>query len=211
MYEIVAIGNAILDIVCRCDDRDIIQIGAIKGHMNRLTSSSVIDKVYLTLRPGLELSGGSAANVAAGVASMGGESAHVTLLPDNDLGAGARRALLSEGVDMRFARSVPGRRLCRMRYNRRYAASRFMPHRARVSVGGRAPTCGIKRSQLQPLEEAQELVVWSVFARLTHYRMGLGQDGLFERKVRIEVDLRSVERLVPQPDGDHRAVDAGLE
>ena len=53
--------------------------------------------------------GGAEANVAVGVASVGGDSTHVTMLPANDVGAAARRAMMAEGVDMRFALTSAGR------------------------------------------------------------------------------------------------------
>lgn len=53
--------------------------------------------------------GGAEANVSAGVASLGVPASHVTLFPDNPLGAGARRALQAEGVDLSASPSVPGR------------------------------------------------------------------------------------------------------
>lgn len=53
--------------------------------------------------------GGAEANVAVGVAALGGHATHVTLLPDNPIGTAARRALRAEGVDVQHATSVAGR------------------------------------------------------------------------------------------------------
>ncbi len=53
--------------------------------------------------------GGAEANVSAGAASLGAMATHVTVLPDNPLGDGARRALQAEGVDLSHARTTPGR------------------------------------------------------------------------------------------------------
>ncbi len=53
--------------------------------------------------------GGAEANVAADAASLGARAAHVTVFPDNAIGAQARRALQAEGVDCARALVAPGR------------------------------------------------------------------------------------------------------
>ncbi|WP_396207280.1 PfkB family carbohydrate kinase [Gemmatimonas sp.] len=53
--------------------------------------------------------GGAEANVAAGLAWLGGRSAHVTLYPDNTLGEASVRALQGDGVDMSHAQRGLGR------------------------------------------------------------------------------------------------------
>jgi 2-dehydro-3-deoxygluconokinase len=53
--------------------------------------------------------GGAEANVAAGLAHLGASAAHVTMLPNNAIGAAARRALQGEGVDVAHVQQVTGR------------------------------------------------------------------------------------------------------
>ena len=73
-FDVLAIGNAIVDILVHTDDRFPKTHDLIKGTMGLVdldASQSLYDKV----RPTLECSGGSAANTIAGVASLGGRGA----------------------------------------------------------------------------------------------------------------------------------------
>ena len=70
-YDVTGIGNAIVDIIGRCDDAYLGQIGATKGSM-RLVDAATISSIYSGMGPAIEMSGGSAANTIAGVASFGG-------------------------------------------------------------------------------------------------------------------------------------------
>ncbi|HRD76892.1 MAG TPA: adenosine kinase, partial [Hyphomicrobiaceae bacterium] len=67
--DVVAIGNAIVDIIGRCDEGFLAKHGATKGHM-RLVDQPTIAKIYDTMGPAVEVSGGSAANTMVGIASF---------------------------------------------------------------------------------------------------------------------------------------------
>lgn len=84
-YDVTGIGNAIVDIIGRCDDAYLSAIGAAKGSM-RLVDASEIAKIYEGMGPATEISGGSAANTIAGVASFGGKSAFTGKIAADEFG-----------------------------------------------------------------------------------------------------------------------------
>lgn len=85
-YDVVGIGNAIVDIIGKCDDAYLADIGAAKGSM-RLVDAKEISRIYKTLAsPAIEISGGSAANTIAGVASFGGSAGFIGTIANDDFG-----------------------------------------------------------------------------------------------------------------------------
>ena len=84
-YDVVAIGNAIVDIIARCDDAFLNEQGLSKGHM-QLVDQDAANKLYSAIGPAVEISGGSAANTIAGVASFGGKAAYIGKVSDDDFG-----------------------------------------------------------------------------------------------------------------------------
>lgn len=96
-YDVVAIGNAIVDIMGRCDDAFLERHGAIKGHM-RLVDSEQISRIYGAMGPGVEVSGGSAANTMVGVASFGGRSAFIGKVAEDEFGRIFRHDIRAAGV-----------------------------------------------------------------------------------------------------------------
>jgi len=84
-YDVVAIGNAIVDIIGQCDDAFLEQHDAPKGHM-RLVDRDTITALYDAMGPAIEVSGGSAANTIAGIASFGGKTAFIGKVADDDFG-----------------------------------------------------------------------------------------------------------------------------
>ena len=83
--DVVAIGNAIVDIIGRCDDAFLAQHGATKGAM-QLVEPAAIRKLYDAMGPAVEISGGSAANTVVGVASFGGRAAFIGKVADDEFG-----------------------------------------------------------------------------------------------------------------------------
>ena len=75
-FDVVAIGNAIVDIIGRCDDAFLARFDAPKGHM-RLVEEATIRELYDAMGPAVEISGGSAANTVAGLAGLGGSAAFI--------------------------------------------------------------------------------------------------------------------------------------
>ena len=84
-YDVLCIGNAIVDIIARCDDDFLRQNEIIKGAMN-LIDGERAELLYSRMGPAIEASGGSAGNTAAGVASFGGRAAFFGKVADDHLG-----------------------------------------------------------------------------------------------------------------------------
>jgi len=84
-YDVVGIGNAIVDILGRCDDAFLAKHGAPKGHMH-LIDDATISTLYGAMGPGIEISGGSAANTLVGISSFGGRTAFIGKVADDDFG-----------------------------------------------------------------------------------------------------------------------------
>ena len=70
-YDVIGIGNAIVDIIARCNEAFLANHGMAKGFM-QLISASQADDLYGAMGTAVEQSGGSAANTCAGIASLGG-------------------------------------------------------------------------------------------------------------------------------------------
>src|SRR3546814_8457049 len=68
--DVLAIGNAIVDVIATTDEAFLGSEGLVKGSM-RLIDAEEATRLYGRMAPGRETSGGSAANTAAGVAAMG--------------------------------------------------------------------------------------------------------------------------------------------
>jgi len=96
-FEVLGIGNAIVDVMTRADDDDLVTNGLTKGSM-RLIEAAEADSLYRSIGPATESSGGSAANTVAGVASLGGAAAFVGKVGDDQLGAIFRHDLEALGV-----------------------------------------------------------------------------------------------------------------
>ena len=73
-YDVLCIGNAIVDIIARCDEAFLRDNAIIKGAMN-LIDAERAELLYSRMGPAIETSGGSAGNTAAGIASLGGRAA----------------------------------------------------------------------------------------------------------------------------------------
>ena len=84
-FDIIGIGNAIVDIIAKCDDTFLEKHEAIKGSM-RLVDAATIDKIYDQMGPGIEISGGSAANTMVGIASLGGQAGFIGKVADDEFG-----------------------------------------------------------------------------------------------------------------------------
>lgn len=83
--DIVAMGDAIVDVIASCDDQFLIDHGLPKGSMQLLTPDQA-DSLYAAMGQAREMSGGSAANSMAGVAAMGGRSAFIGQVAEDQLG-----------------------------------------------------------------------------------------------------------------------------
>ncbi len=98
IYDVVAIGNAIVDILAQADDAFIEEIGVTKGSMQLIFSPEEADALYAKMGPGREISGGSAANTVAGIAAMGGKCAFIGQVADDQLGTVFAHDITAAGV-----------------------------------------------------------------------------------------------------------------
>ncbi len=95
--DVVAIGNAIVDIIGRCDDAFLARHGATKGAM-QLVEPAAIRKLYDAMGPAVEISGGSAANTMVGIASLGGRAAFIGKVADDEFGRIFTHDIKASGV-----------------------------------------------------------------------------------------------------------------
>jgi sugar/nucleoside kinase (ribokinase family) len=95
--DVVAIGDAIVDVIAACDDSLLEERGLTKGSM-RLLSPAQADELYAAMGPAREVSGGSAANSMAGVAALGGRAAFIGQVADDQLGEIFAHDMTSLGV-----------------------------------------------------------------------------------------------------------------
>ena len=68
-YDVLGIGNAIVDILARTDDAFLTKQGMAKGSMS-LIDEARASAIYQAMGPAVEISGGSAANTIVGVADL---------------------------------------------------------------------------------------------------------------------------------------------
>ncbi len=85
-YDVVAIGNAIVDVLSQTDDAFITSEGMAKGSMQLMCSPEDADALYAKMGPGIEASGGSAANTVAGIAALGGKCGFIGQVAKDQLG-----------------------------------------------------------------------------------------------------------------------------
>jgi sugar/nucleoside kinase (ribokinase family) len=97
-YDVVAIGNAIVDILAQAEDSFIEEIGVAKGSMQLMFSPEEADALYAKMGPGREISGGSAANTVAGIAALGGRAAFIGQVADDQLGTVFAHDIRAAGV-----------------------------------------------------------------------------------------------------------------
>lgn len=95
--DVLGIGNAIVDILSRCDDDFLQHHDLPKGHM-QLIDAARADQLYQAMGPAIEISGGSAANTCAGVASFGSKSAFAGKVRDDQFGRVFAHDIQSIGV-----------------------------------------------------------------------------------------------------------------
>ena len=85
-FDVVGIGNAIVDVLVQTDDDQLDAFGLTKGTM-ALVDEQQAQHIYAGVGPGLETSGGSAANTLAGIAQLGGRAGFIGRVRDDQLGS----------------------------------------------------------------------------------------------------------------------------
>ncbi|KAA0234086.1 MAG: 5-dehydro-2-deoxygluconokinase [Acidimicrobiales bacterium] len=95
--DVLCIGNAIVDVLCQVDEDFVEEQGLLKGSM-QLIDESRSHELYESMGPATEVSGGSGANTAAGIASLGGRVGFIGKVRDDQLGEVFTHDIRSAGV-----------------------------------------------------------------------------------------------------------------
>jgi sugar/nucleoside kinase (ribokinase family) len=96
-FDVLTVGNAIVDILARCEDGFLTENGIIKGAMN-LIDAERAELLYSKMGPAIEASGGSAGNTSAGIASLGGKAAYFGKVAEDQLGKIFQHDIRAQGV-----------------------------------------------------------------------------------------------------------------
>jgi len=95
-YDLVGIGNALVDVVAQADDAFVAANGLAKGAMT-LVDAAAADALYQRMPAGLESSGGSCGNTMAGFAVLGGRGAYIGKVADDQFGSVFRHDMRALG------------------------------------------------------------------------------------------------------------------
>lgn len=96
-FQVVGIGNAMVDVLARAEDAFLAEAGVQKGIMQLIDMDRAVD-LYSRVGPAKEISGGSAANTIAGIAHLGGRTAYIGKVKDDQLGAIFAHDLRAQGA-----------------------------------------------------------------------------------------------------------------
>ena len=96
-HDVVGIGNAIVDVIAHAEEAFLAAQSMAKGAMT-LIEAAQAEALYAEMGPGVEMSGGSAANSMAGLASLGGRAAFIGKVKDDQLGAIFSHDIRAAGV-----------------------------------------------------------------------------------------------------------------
>ncbi|HVG81585.1 MAG TPA: adenosine kinase [Methylomirabilota bacterium] len=112
-HDVVGIGNAIVDVIAHAEDAFLAQRSMAMGAMT-LIEAREAEALYAEMGPGIEMSGGSAANTMAGLASLGGRAGFIGKVKDDQLGAIFLHDIRAAGVsfDTPAAKSGPPTARC---------------------------------------------------------------------------------------------------
>ena len=96
-YDVLGIGNAIVDVIARAEEDFLLRQGMRKGGM-ALIDAARAEAIYQAMGPAVEVSGGSAANTIVGVASLGARAAFIGKVKDDLLGRAFAHDIRAAGV-----------------------------------------------------------------------------------------------------------------
>ena len=97
-YDVIAIGNAIVDVMAPCSDDLIEEFGMARGAMT-LVDEQQAAELYDAMGPAREISGGSAANTLAGLSALGAQCAFIGQVADDQLGTVFTHDIRAVGID----------------------------------------------------------------------------------------------------------------
>lgn len=99
-FDVVGIGNALVDVIANAPDTFLDEHGLTKGWMDLIDTDRAVE-LYRALGKAVEMSGGSAANTMCGIASFGGSAAYIGKVSDDELGRVFGHDMLAVGVAFR--------------------------------------------------------------------------------------------------------------
>lgn len=99
-YDVIGVGNAIVDVLSPAEESFLSDHGLDKGVMTLIDGARGTE-LYDAMGPAVEVSGGSAANTLAGIASLGGKGAYIGKVRADVLGEVFRHDIRAIGVDYR--------------------------------------------------------------------------------------------------------------
>lgn len=105
--QVLGISNAIVDVLSHVDEGFLKTIGAPKRSMV-LIDERRAQQLYALMGPAMEMSGGSVANTIAGIANLGGTTAYIGRVADDQLGRIFIHDMQSLGVDVRLPAAKSG-------------------------------------------------------------------------------------------------------
>ena len=105
--QLLGISNAIVDVLAHVDEEFLGNIGAELGSMT-LIDQNRAREIYNQMGPATEMSGGSVANTVAGFANLGGATAYIGKVRDDQLGRIFNHDMKSLGVDIRLPKAADG-------------------------------------------------------------------------------------------------------
>jgi sugar/nucleoside kinase (ribokinase family) len=106
-FDVLGIGNAIVDVISRADDAFLAKHALTKGSM-MLIDEARAETLYAAMGPGIEVSGGSCGNTMAGIASCGSRGAYIGKVRNDQLGQVFGHDLKSLGVAFDTAQATAG-------------------------------------------------------------------------------------------------------
>lgn len=96
-FDVLALGNAIVDVIARAEEDFLVAQGVAKGSMT-LIDEAQAERIYAAMGPATIISGGSAANTAVGVASFGGAAAFIGRIKADPVGDVFAHDIRASGV-----------------------------------------------------------------------------------------------------------------
>ena len=96
-FEVLCIGNAIVDVIADADEAFLSRQGLDKGSMRLIDEAEAV-RLYEAMGPGREISGGSAGNTAAGLAALGIRTAYIGQVATDQLGNIYRHDIEAQGI-----------------------------------------------------------------------------------------------------------------
>ncbi|VVT02939.1 adenosine kinase [Erythrobacter sp. EC-HK427] len=97
-YDVIAIGNAVVDVIASCEDELIEELGLNRGGMTLIDAEGATT-LYAAMGQAREISGGSAANTLAGASMLGLQCAFVGQVCDDQLGEVFTHDMRATGID----------------------------------------------------------------------------------------------------------------